>query len=356
MRFALTEEQLTLRDAARAFLTEIRGSTPISEEMSEQHDEYDSATWERIVEEQGWPAILVPEDAGGWGFGLVEMAVVFEEVGRSLTPSPLFATVWASVLVTEMADDAQRDALLEGLASGQTATVAATHHITATQAGEGWELNGTAPHVIDGHSAELVLIPTEHGVFVVPQDAFASERVASLDTTRPVAKLTLNGVSLTESSRLTDGNPARGMARAAVLLAAEQVGAAEACLDESVDYAKVRQQFGKAIGSFQAIQHKCADMLLQIESARSAVWYAAWAIDSEHADATLAAHTAKATASDALFQCAGQTIQIHGGIGFTWEHMAHLYFKRARASMDLLGHPRAHRREVAATLLDGKAP
>lgn len=353
MRFLPTEEQASLRDAARAFLA----GQPGPHTVAEHDSDYDPAVWQAIVAEQGWPAIQVPEAAGGWGFGLVEASLVFEEAGRALVPSPLFATAGlATAALLQLGDAGQQEAHLGAIAAGETATAALDARVAAVRTDAGWRLDGVAERVVDGASASLVLVGTDHGVFVVPGGSCRARRVPALDPTRPLATLTFDGLVLPEAARLAGDDVDGARLRAAVLLAAEQVGGAEAMLDLTVAYAKVRVQYGRPIGSFQAIQHACADMLVAVESARSAVWYAAAALEGGLPDARLAARTAKAMASDAYFRVAGAAIQAHGGIGFTWEHVAHLHFKRARAGLALLGAPHEHRAAVAAALVAGEAP
>ncbi len=350
MKFALSDEQISLRDAARAFLAELPGPHA----MTEQDGAYNADAWSRIVGEQGWTSILIPADHGGWGFGRMEMAVVLEEAGRKLTPSPLFSTVALGVTAIDtLGSDAQKAEHLAAIAGGATATLADQGSVTAQRDGDGWLLSGEAVRVIDGDTAEILVVWTNAGAFVVPGDAVQRARVPGLDTTRPLATLRFDGLRVSDEARLPGADLERVRLSAGLLLAAEQVGGAEDVLDVTVDYTKVRKQFGKPIGSFQAIQHACADMLVLVESARSAVWYAAWAMDVGAPDAELAVRTAKALASDAYFRCAGSAIQLHGGIGFTWEHVCHLHFKRARAGMALLGEPSVHRAAVAAAMLDG---
>ena len=359
MKFALSDEQISLRDAARAFLAELPGPHA----MTEQDGAYNADAWSRIVGEQGWTSILIPADHGGWGFGRMEMAVVLEEAGRKLTPSPLFSTVALGVTAIDtLGSDAQKAEQLAAIAGGATATLAHEGAVVARRDGDGWVLGGESVRVIDGDTAEIVVVWTDAGAFVVTggtlADAQAARsltraRVPGLDTTRPLATLRFDGLRLSDDARLPGEDLNRVLLSAGLLLAAEQVGGAEDVLDVTVDYTKVRKQFGKPIGSFQAIQHACADMLVLVESARSAVWYAAWAMDVGAPDAELAVRTAKALASDAYFRCAGSAIQLHGGIGFTWEHVCHLHFKRARAGMALLGEPSVHRAAVAAAMLDG---
>ncbi len=351
MRFLPTDEQAALAEAARGFLSTLPGPHSVSEVFAA----YDDAVWSAIVDEQGWPALQVPEASGGWGFGLVEAALVFEEAGRALVPSPLFGTcaLATSMLLEAESSEAGRGALA-AIAEGSTATAALEGRLDAVPADGGWRLSGQLSGVVDGASADWLVVPTSVGAFVVAGERVLREAVPALDPTRPLATLTLEGVLVSGEARLTPR--ARGRLRAGVLLAAEQVGGAAALLELSVDYAKVRHQYGRPIGSFQAIQHTLADMFVAVESARSAVWYAAAAWSEGRTDAELAARTAKAMASDAYFRVAGAAIQVHGGIGFTWEHVAHLHFKRARAGLSMLGSPSAHRAVVGQAVVGGEAP
>ena len=332
MHFAPTEEQAQLQEVARDFLA--ANPTP---------------AWDQLIEEQGWQAIAIPEDYGGFGFGLVELVLVAEEIGRALAPVPLLSHTLASRCILQAGSEAQRERWLPELAAGQRAT-AARGAVRAVRNGDRWRIVGEAHRAIDGVGAQLVVVQTEHGLFVVEEGRFEATAQPSLDPTRPLARLTLD-CEVGEDQRLAGGDLSLALIGGWVLLAGEATGVAEACLDESVSYAKIRVQYGKPIGSFQAIQHKCADMLLLVESARSASWYAAWAVDAGADDAELAARTARAYAGDAAFRCAAENIQIHGGVGFTWEHSAHTYFKRARADQALLGGPATHRAQVADHLL-----
>ena len=326
MNFQLDEEQAVLQEVARDFLQE-------------------APSWERIVEEAGWPAIVIPEAFGGWGFGHVELAVVFEELGRSLVRCPMLGTAAATEAVLVGGSPAQKASLLSSLAEGRPGAIALNTDVVAGPSG----LCGRAERVVDGLSAGLVVVETRSGALWVT-DAFEAEAITGLDGSRELACLSFDGAA---AEPLPGADRAQILDRIRALVSAEAVGGAEACLDMAVSYAKVRQQFGKPIGSFQAIQHKCADMLLWVESARSAAWFAAWAIDRAPEELALASRTAKAYASDAYFHCAAENIQIHGGIGFTWEHDAHRYFKRARACQTLFGEPRVHREAVAEMLLGG---
>jgi alkylation response protein AidB-like acyl-CoA dehydrogenase len=328
-----------------------------------------------LGEELGFTSLAIPEVYGGAGLGFVEIAAVSEEMGRALLCSPFFATVClAASAVLAGGTEEQKRELLPGIAAGQTtAALALTppsgrwdapgSGVTYVARGAGYELSGASSFVIDGHTAELVLVVArpasapmdgEPFIFVVPASTPGLERrvLTTMDMTRKQAELTLRQVQLPSSARLGDvGNGAQTLARTQdlgkVALAAEQVGGAQRCLDMSVDYAKTRVQFGRPIGSFQAIKHKLADMFVQVESARSASYYAAWAAAHSEDELPTAAATAKAYCSDAYFAVAAECIQIHGGVGFTWEHDAHLFFKRAKSSETLFGAAAFHRDIVA---------
>jgi alkylation response protein AidB-like acyl-CoA dehydrogenase len=343
MYFGLTEEQQQLQESVRDFLEELPGARAVLEGAATE----DAEVWARIVEEQGWQAVAISEEDGGFGFGWLELALIFEELGRTLTPCPLLGTA----LATAALQGASRSEVLGAIAAGAPAALAFDTEVTARREGEGWILRGVAEPVVDGGMAEHLVLETDQGLFLVQSDQVQRESLPALDVTRPLARLHLNEVALPASAQL-EGLPVEPIQMIGeVLLAAESVGAADATLELAVEYAKARKQFGAPIGSFQAIQHICADMLLAVESARSATWYAAWAVSTNSSDQRLAARTAKAMASSALRQCAGANIQIHGGIGFTWEHDAHLYFKRAQSSATLLNSPSEHRRAIADALL-----
>jgi alkylation response protein AidB-like acyl-CoA dehydrogenase len=343
MDFALSWEQQQLKEAAAGFLDALPSARAVLEGRGSVED---PAVWRRIAQEQGWPAILVPEDDGGFGFGQVELAVVLEEVGRTLTSCPLLGTAFATAVILECGDGAQRARWLGAIAGGEPAAVAWSG-IAAEEGPFGWSLDGSAV-VVDGTLASILVVVTPQGPFVLAADLCERTRLDPLDPTRPLARVIVSGVS---ADRLAGDGLERARARCESFVASEAVGAAEAALELAVEYSRVRTQFGRPIGTFQAIQHMAADVLVAVESARSAAWYAAWAVDAGADDAREAARTAKAMACDALFLSAGQSLQIHGGVGFTWEHDCHLYFKRARAVMDLLGHPREHRAAIAQALL-----
>jgi len=345
MRFAFSDEQEELRRSVRRAI-DAHGGVASARAVLHSELGHDAAMWSRLARDVGLAGLIIPEGHGGAGLGWIEVAAVLEELGRALAPVPFFSTVCLGVNAL-LACDATR--WLPPIASGaQTATVA----IDGDVEGRAGALHGTARYVVDGHTADLIVVATCEALYLVDGDAarLHRRRTPTIDATRPLAELTFEGVTAT---RLADrGVLPEILQRASVALAAEQVGGAERCLDLSVEYAKVRHQFGRPIGSFQAIQHTCAEMFLLVESARSAAYYAAWAADHDPGDLAMTAATAAAYCSDAYFRCAGDAIQVHGGIGFTWEHDAHLYFKRARASRSLLGPPDLHRERIAATLLE----
>jgi alkylation response protein AidB-like acyl-CoA dehydrogenase len=370
MHFGFTEEQEELRTQARAFLAEHSSGDAVRSAMESELG-WDAGVWERIAGELGWAGVIVPEELGGVGLGQVELVGLMEEMGAALLCAPFFSTVCLAANALLVAgDEAQRKAWLPRIASGELLATLAFGGPTAEGIEARWRrdgadyvLEGRARHVIDGHTAELILLaaraPGSSGaagvsLFALEGDPAGLERRprVSMDQTRRQAELQLHGVRASASARLGGEGEAwpalaRALDLAIVALCAEQVGGAQRCLDLSVAYAKQRQQFGRPIGSFQAIKHKCANMLLAVESARSAAYYAGWAAAAGEPDLPALAALAKAYGSEAYFRCAAEAIQIHGGVGFTWEYDPHLYFKRARASEALLGTPAYHRERLA---------
>lgn len=366
VNFAFTEEQDQLREFVRSFLNE---KSPESEvrRLMETEDGYEKAVWQQMAEQLGLQSLIIPEEYDGQGFGFVELGIILEEMGRSLLCSPFFSTVvlGANTLIHSGDDSAKAD-YLPKIASGETiATLALAEEsgrwtedaitLPASETAEGWTLDGSKMYVTDGAVADLILVAarTDAGVSLFAAESGASgmtvESLATMDMTRKQAKVTFDNTPV----RLigTDGEAWQVLQTvldlAAVGLAAEQVGGAQMCLEMSVEYAKVRVQFGRPIGSFQAIKHKCADMLLQVESAKSAAYYASWCAAELNDELPSVASLAKAYCSEAYFHAASENIQIHGGIGFTWEHPAHLYFKRAKSSEILFGDPSYHRELLA---------
>jgi alkylation response protein AidB-like acyl-CoA dehydrogenase len=366
VNFAFNEEQEELRKALRRFLEEKSPETEVRRLMDAE-DGFDRAVWTQMAEQLGLLGLAIPEAYGGSGFSYVELTIVFEEMGRALLVAPYFASVaLAANLLLASGDEDAKSAYLPGIAEGATrATVALTEPagrwdeagvtLPATPAGAGWTLSGDKSFVIDGHTADLVLVAarTDAGVsiFAVDKgaDGFTATSLPTMDQTRKQAKLTFDATP----ARLigTDGEGwgpiSKMLDLAVVALAAEQVGGAQRVLDMAVQYAKDRVQFGRPIGSFQAIKHKCADLLLEVESAKSAAYYAGWVAAEDSDELPVVASLSKSYCSEAYFHAAADNIQIHGGIGFTWEHPAHLYFKRAKSSELLFGDPTYHRELLA---------
>ena len=366
MNFAFTDEQEQLRDFVRSFLEEKSPESAVREQMDTEQG-FDPDVWAQMSEQMGLPALTIPEEYGGQGFTRIEQVVVLEEMGRSLLCAPYFSSaVMAANTLMLSGDESAKQAYLPGIASGETrGTFAFTEQngrwdepgvtMAATAKNGAWRLDGVKMYVLDGHTADLLIVAarTSGGVslFTVDPGAAGLTRTAlsTMDQTRKQAKLTFEGVEATLIGEEGQGWPVLEgvLDLASVALAAEQVGGAQRCLDMSVEYAKVRVQFGRPIGSFQAIKHKCADMLLEVESAKSAAYYAGWCAAETNDELPQVASLAKSYCSEAYFHAAAENIQIHGGIGFTWEHPAHLYFKRAKSSELLFGDPTYHRELLA---------
>ena len=368
MNFAFTEEQEELRATARAFLAEHSTPTHVRAAMESELG-HDPSVWKRVGAELGWTAVAIPEAYGGLGLSWVEVAALSERMGEALFCGPWLATVGlAAPALLAAGDEAQRTRLLGAIAGeGARAALAASGSTRWRRERDAYVLDGVERGVVDGHCADWVVVAARAAgardaagvsLFAVPSGSAGLERVAlpTVDRTRRLAELRLAGVRVPAEQRLgAEGGAAPALARAqalgAVALAAESVGVAQRALEMAVAYAKERVQFGRPIGSFQAIKHKCADMMVKCESARSAVYWAACvAAEPDAPDLELAASAAKAAASDAAFFCAGGALQIFGGVGFTFEYDVHLWFKRARANAALLGDAAHHREQVAARI------
>lgn len=378
MRFAFTEEQEELRSQARAFLAEHSSSEHVRKAMATAEG-FDPALWQRIGAELGWTSVIVPEEYGGIGLTHVELVALLEEMGAVLLCAPFFSTVCLGANALLVAgSEAQKQEHLPAIAEGsRTATLAYLEkkgcfdasgiEATFRRDGSDYVLAGAKSYVLDGHTAELLIVAAraagssgDAGVslFAVPAGTpgLARTPYTTMDQTRKQAEIRLDGVRVPAEALLGEegaGAPAlvRTLDLAAVALSAEQVGGAQRSLDMAVQYAKERIQFGKPIGTFQAIKHKCADMMVLVESARSASYYAGWAASVQDAELPVLASLAKAYASDAYFHCAADNLQIHGGVGFTWEYDVQLHFKRAKSSEVLLGDPAYHREKVARHIL-----
>lgn len=374
MDFGFSEEQEMLRQSARSLLEKECPSTVVRKLMAEDRG-YDPALWKKMAE-LGWTGLVIPESHGGTGLSYVDLVVVLEEMGRVMLPSPFIWTVLFGEAIKRAGSEAQKKALLPKLASGDLIGTLAYMEpsglwdangiaMVARRDGAGFLLEGEKLFINDGHVADCMLVAARTGgqgaegvtLFAIDSKraGVSSTMLKTMDQTRKLAAVSFQGVRASAGDVVGEvdrGWPALAAVidRGKVALAAEMVGGAEKVLETAVDYAKVRQQFGRPIGSFQAIQHKCANMLVDIESAKSAVYYAAWALGNEVGEGPLAAALAKAAASDAFRRTAADGIQVHGGIGFTWEHDMHLYFKRAKSSEFTFGDA-TFNREIVAQLI-----
>jgi alkylation response protein AidB-like acyl-CoA dehydrogenase len=374
MNFGFSDEQEMLRATARKFLENECTSTFVRQRMEEPAGVTDEF-WGKLAE-QGWLGLVYPEEYGGSGLGFVDLTVLMEEMGRVVMPGPFFSTVLLGGLaILEAGSPEQRKAWLPRIAGGEAkATLAWTEPgarwdaagITATgrRNGGDWVLSGTKLFVPDAHLADAIVVVArttagrepEHGVtlFLMPQGTAGVDvkLLPTMDQTRKLCEVTFRDARLPGSAVLgaVDGGwapLARVIQRAMVALTAEMCGGAQKVLEMTTEYAKIRVAFGRPIGSYQGVKHKCADMLVDVENARSLAYYAAWAVDENAPEAALAASMAKAYVSDAYRKAAGDGIQLHGGIGFTWEHDLHLYFKRAKSSEVTFGDGTYHREKVA---------
>src|SRR5215471_4974980 len=363
---AFTDEQEELRRTMRRFCEDRSPSAEVRRLMASTEG-YSPPVWEQMASQLGLQSLTIPERYGGAGFGYVELAIVLEEMGRALLCAPYFATVaMAANALLSAGDDDACATYLPSIATGETiGTLALAEDsgrwdpegisLTAEPSGSAWLLDGHKSFVVDGAIANLLLVAARSAsgisLFGVEGEASGLTRapLLTLDQTRKLARLEFarTPARLVGNEGLAWPGLSRTLDLAAIALAAEEVGGAQRCLDMSVDYAKVRYQFGRPIGSFQAIKHRCADMLLQVESARSAALYAASSAAENSAEVPVMACLSKATCSDAYFYAAAENIQVHGGIGFTWDHDAHLYFKRAKSSQLFLGDTAYHREQLA---------
>jgi alkylation response protein AidB-like acyl-CoA dehydrogenase len=381
MEFAFTAEQNLIRETARAFCNE-NGSSARVRAVMETSSGYDATVWERMAVEMGWAGIAIPERFGGAGLGAIELGILQHEQGRRLFPTPFFATVClAAPIIAALGTEAQKAELLGRIAAGQTRMAVALTGLRGTpgcagitaglqRSGSRFRLQGESSFVIYGHAYDVLLVAVRapgtqdmDGVSVVVIEAnrpgVRVEKLTMLDQTRPMARLTFD-IDVGIESLLGDReNAGRGleeaMRLARIALACESVGAAEWTLEMTTAYVRQRVQFGRPVGSFQAVKHRLADMMVLLEAARSASWYAACVADERPEELAEAAAIAKAACADAFYQCAANTIQLHGGIGFTWDHDAHLYFKRARAASTLLGSPAWQREQLARLMGLGDA-
>ena len=374
MDIGFTEEQELLRDAARKFL-DSECDTKFVRRMMATDEAVTGEFWQ-LLAEQGWLGITYSEEDGGSGLGLLDLVVLMEEVGRAVMPGPFPATVLlGGAAIAAAGSPSTREEWLPRIASGDAkATLAVTEPnarwdaagitLGAREERGGFVLNGSKMFVPDAHLADVLVVAArsrdgstmEDGIslFLVPKGTAGVEvrLLPSVDETRKLCEVKFANVALPAASLLGElhhGWPALAgvIDRAAVALSAEMCGAAQRVLDITVDYAKMRVAFGKPIGTYQAVKHKCADMLVEIENAKSLTYYAAWAVDEGEADAAMAVSMAKAAASDAGRKVCAAGIQLHGGIGMTWEHDLQLYLKRAKASEIAFGDATWHRERIA---------
>jgi alkylation response protein AidB-like acyl-CoA dehydrogenase len=374
MDFGFNQEQELLRATARKFFESECTSEFVRARMAEPAGVTD-AFWAKLAE-QGWLGLVYPEEYGGAGLGFVDLTVLMEEMGRAVMPGPFFSTVLLGGLtILEAGSAAQKSEWLGKISAGEArATLAFTEPnarwdaaavtVTARESGGTFTLSGTKLFVLDAHLADVLVVVArtregkrpEEGLslFLVPKGTRGVDvkLLPTMDQTRKLCEVTFADVAVAADALLgpKDGAWAplsRVLDRATVALCAEMCGGAQRVLDMTTEYAKIRIAFGKPIGSYQGVKHKAADMLVEIENAKSLTYYAAWAVDENVPEAPLAASMAKAYVSDAFRKAAGAGIQLHGGIGFTWEHDLHLYFKRAKSSEFTFGDGTWHRERVA---------
>jgi len=370
IQFAFTDEQEQFRAAIRRFLNDKSPTTEVRRLMATAEG-YDREVWRQMSEDLALPGIHIPEQYGGAGFGMVELCIATEEFGRSLLCAPYFSTaVLAANAIMNAGTEEQKSSLLPDIASGKRlATLAVTElngnwdlsgiEVVATPDADAFRLDGVKSYVVDGHVADLLIVAArapksaDHeglALFTLDANAGGVERrlLESMDPTRKIARIDFRGAHANLLGKLDHGAKPilRTLDQAAIALANEMVGGAQALFDSAVKYSKLRVQFGRTIGSFQAIKHKLADMLLDLELAKSAAYYAAQAAALDDPEWPALASLAKAGASETYLHTAIETIQLHGGIGFTWENDTHLWFKRAKSSEVFLGMPSYHREQL----------
>ena len=372
MDFAFSPEQEQLRAVVRRFLGQKSPEAEVRRLM-ETPEGYDRAVWQQLARELDLLGIIIPESYGGSGFGFLELSVILEEMGRALFCAPYFSTVvLAANALLASGDAAACTTFLPQIAAGDLIATFAippgrpddNPGVAAARQDDGYVLDGFADFVVDGHIADLIVVPatisgdSSASLFALsaarslPTQVLKRTLLPSMDATRKIARLEFN-----RAPAQLLGEPGSGQAvvdsvraRAAVALASEQVGICQWGLAASVSYAKTRFQFARPIGSFQAVKHKIADMLVALESAKAVAYYAAWAAATDAPDLNVTSSLAKAECSEAALDVAAETIQVHGGIGFTWEHPAHLYFKRAKSAELFLGPPSYHRELMCQAL------
>ena len=373
MEFELNETQRLFQRSARELFAQECPPASVRE-MIEKNQPYSDTIWSKLVE-QGWTGLIFGEEEGGLGLGMVEMAVAFEEMGRALVPGAFLSTVaLAGSLIDKACSTDYRAKKLQAICEGQSkATVALLEEsaswnpdavaLSATAVDGGFKLNGKKLFVSDATVSDCIITAARSGsnlilAFVDAKSAGVTIKpMPGLDATRSLSAVEFNDVVVSADEVIADGAKSRAALEhalnvATLALAAEMVGGMHWLLDASVEYAKTRKQFGKPIGQFQAVQHHCANMLLMTESARSAVYYAAWMMGSDPEQAPLAVSMAKAYASDGYREVGNLAVQVHGGIGFTWDENVHFYYKRSKASELMFGDATYHRERIASLLID----
>ncbi|HWA53323.1 MAG TPA: acyl-CoA dehydrogenase family protein [Solirubrobacterales bacterium] len=365
MYFDLTDEQQAIKSTAHDFLAARYKSERIRE-LAESEQGFEQSDWDEMAE-LGWTGLALPEEWGGQGLGIVDLAVLFEEMGYALAPSPLLSNTVAGLALSLCGSDDQRERFLRPLAEGRlrgtpalwdagTPGTIGEFTMEARADGDGVVLDGEKVLVMDAAAADFLLVATADGRrHLVEADAegVSVSPSTTIDLTRRLYSVRFDGVRVAAEDSL----PAAGedyfqvFFRICVALAAESTGIAQRTMEMAVAYAKDRQQFGRPIGSYQAVSHRCAQMLLETENARSAVYGAAWAADAEPESLPRAASMAKAYASDAGWRVPDASIQVHGGIGFTWEHDLHFFLKRGKANAAMFGDAKWHRERVADAVL-----
>jgi alkylation response protein AidB-like acyl-CoA dehydrogenase len=361
MQFGLSESQQILKDTARKFFA---GESPIAavRKAMETETAYDAALWTKLAE-QGFTGIITPEEFGGMGLGKVELVLLMEEAGYALLPGPFFSTVaLAGTVIDACASPERKKKYLARIAAGQArATLALVEAAGSWDpqslkiAAAGNRLTGTKLFVTDASVADFIVVVARDGVHAVEAKAsgLRIEPMKGMDLGRKIYSVEFNNTPAEMLGHT--GGLANALDVATAALCAEMVGGMQRALELTVAYAKTRKQFGKPIGIFQAVQHLCADMYLETESSRSATYYAAWALEENVPDAAAAVSVAKMYASDASRTVANRGIQVHGGMGFTWENDLHLYYRRAKASETMLGDATFHRERIARLVIDGAA-
>ncbi|MEO9633520.1 MAG: acyl-CoA dehydrogenase family protein [Parasphingorhabdus sp.] len=347
MDFAFTDEQLMIAETAQSFFADNATSERTRKAMAS--DGLDRETWQSFCQELGLSGLLIADEFGGSNLGMVEFANIAEAAGTQIAAIPLLGQTMVGQAIAAGGTQEQKSHWLPKLAAGE---IVATAGGSADLQADNNRLSGKIGLIPHGNIAEIFILSDGSNAWIVESgaDGFFVETPTTMDQTRPLATLILEGV---DGEPLGDSDAAMEAGKTAgwICLAAEALGGAQACLDRTVAYSKERVQFGRAIGSFQAYKHRAADMMIEIEQARSAVYWAACAVDEGSDDAKLAIHAAKAFSADTFFKCAGDMIQLHGGIGFTWEHDAHIFFKRARSIQTMMLDGNWHRERIATMLL-----